>query len=104
MSEPDRWSTVDAELLTWRHAHPEATFTELEAAVDARLDALRATLLGELAPEVPAAEERCPHCGSRLVRRGIHPRTLVTRGEQSVTLTRPYLTCPACGAGRFPPR
>lgn len=102
--DPARWSTLEAELHAWRQSHPAATFTELEAAVDARVNALRAALLGELAPDLPADAERCPHCGTRLVRRGTHPRTLITHGDQAVTLRRSYQTCPACGAGLFPPR
>lgn len=81
-TDPDRWSDLDAELHRWRQAHPDATFAELEVAVDAHLDALRATVLSELATEAPAEEARCPHCGARLVARGTHTRTLVTRGDQ----------------------
>lgn len=102
-TEPDRWQHLEAELHTWRDAHPAATFTELEAAVDARLDALRATLLGDLASEGPITEERCPHCGGPLVTRGRHRRSLVTDGGQTVAVTRPYATCPVCGTGLFPP-
>lgn len=53
-TDPDRWSDLDAELHRWRQAHPDATFAELEVAVDAHLDALRATVLSELATEAPA--------------------------------------------------
>ncbi len=75
--------TIDAALRRWRVAHREATFTEIEQAVDAQLREVRASLLDDLAGE-DAAEGRCPACGNRL--------------------TRSYATCSACGHGLFPPR
>jgi len=78
--------------------------TEIEAALDARLAPARAELLAEVAADVPEEEERCPDCGERLARRGDRTRTLRTQGDAPLELTRPYLRCPACGAGLFPPR
>lgn len=58
----------------WRVAHPKATFAEMQAAVDARLDRLRARMLQALALASAAADgaeraatERppCPDCGGR---------------------------------------
>ena len=108
----DRWlaeaAARFAALDEWRQAHPHATWTELETAVDAQLGALRAQVLGEtalasdataLGPERPA----CPECGARLVRAGTHRRTLRSEGDQPVTLERSYARCPACGTGLFPP-
>ena len=106
--EATPWQTalaeVEQEVRRWRAAHPGATLTEIERALDARLREARAGLVADLGGDVPAAEERCPDCGGRLARRGERTRTLRTRGEALVPLTRPYLTCPACGAGLSPPR
>jgi len=98
------WAVAEADLRRWRRAHPDATLTEIEQALDARLDAARAGLLAEVAGDVADEEERCPGCGERLVRRGTRTRTLRARGDAPLELTRAYLTCPACGAGLSPPR
>ncbi len=100
----DRWTALETELHTWRRAHPEATWVEIEAELDRRLDALRASLLGEVVTDAPGAAASCPHCGGPLVARGTRTRTVVTRGDQAIPLTRAYQTCPACGAGLSPPR
>lgn len=98
-------------LREWRRQHPTATFREIEAAVADRLAPLQAALLQEAAPASPAADwtaaappPACPHCGTPLRARGPHTRHLQAPGGQTVTLTRQYGTCPACGAGLFPPR
>lgn len=100
---PARWTQMEGEVRAWRAAHPTATLTEIEAAVDVRFQALRAELLGELATETPVTAEPCPHCGGPLIQRGTHTRSIVTQGDQPVPLTRAYATCPACGDGLFPP-
>ena len=107
--ESTRWqhavTEAEREVRAWRRAHPAATLTEIEVALDARLREARAGLLADLAGDAVAdAEERCPDCGDRLARRGSRTRTLRTQGEASLPLTRSYLTCSACGAGLFPPR
>jgi YgiT-type zinc finger domain-containing protein len=88
----------------WRRAHPDATLTEIERALDDRLHAARAALLAEVAADAPDEEARCPECGGRLARRGERTRTLRTAGDAALELTRPYLRCLVCGAGVFPPR
>jgi hypothetical protein len=95
----------------WRRQHPTATFREIEAAVGERLALLQAALLQETASTSPAADwtaasapPACPHCGTPLRARGKHARHLQAPGGQEVVLTRQYATCPACGAGVFPPR
>lgn len=93
---------VEAEMRRWRSAHPEATLTEIEQVLDQRLRAVRGVLLTELAEDTPLAEH-CPRCGGRMVRRGQRGRTLTTQGGEVLPLERPYLTCPACGDGLFPP-
>lgn len=93
----------------WRTAHPRATFAELEAAVEERLSVLRAQMLEEAArteasgAASPAATPCCVRCGAALEVRDTPDRSLRIRGDQRVRLTRPYLTCSACGYGVFPP-
>lgn len=94
----------------WRAQHPQATFREIEASVAERLAVLGAALLTEAAATSAAADwstapapPACPHCGAPLVARGKHARHLQAPGGQQVVLTRQYATCPACGAGLFPP-
>lgn len=105
---PSQWQTavtaVEAELRAWRANHPEATLTEIEQALDARLDLARAALLAEVAVDAPERLEPCPACGGALVRRGTRTRMVRTAGDAPLALTRAYLTCPACGAGVSPPR
>jgi hypothetical protein len=102
------WQTavtaVEAEFRAWRADHPEATLTQIEEALDRRLTTARAALLAEVAVDAPERDEWCSACGERLVRRGTQTRTLRTAGDAPLALTRSYLTCPACGAGVFPPR
>jgi uncharacterized protein with PIN domain len=104
---------VGAAMDEWRRLHPRATFREIEAALDERLDALRARMLADLALASAAADlsgepavhrARCPDCGGRLAPRGKKERGVLTRGGQEVRLARDWATCPACGAGLFPPR
>lgn len=95
-------------LRQWRTAHPQATFTEIEAAVDAEMQRVRAQLVteaaGAQAGRGETGEAICPTCGERLHARGSRTRTVTVAGAQAVTLRRAYLVCPACGTGLFPPR
>jgi hypothetical protein len=100
----ERFATLDA----WRQAHPKATWSEIEAAVEAQLGPLRAALLRDTALASDAAHlggERptCPACGEDLRPAGTRRRRL--RGEQgaAMELERTYARCPACGTGLFPP-
>lgn len=111
------WQMQIEEVVTgmreWRTAHPQATFAEIEAALDERLARLRARLLEEAAlasrartvGDAAAGGDRlhCPDCGHPLHRRGEATRTLTVHGDQPVVLRRHYATCPACGTGLFPP-
>jgi len=105
--ERSRWQAasaqIEADVRAWRATHPDATLTEIEQAVDGRLAQARADLLAEIATEHPEREERCRECGGPLVQRGQRTRTVRTTGDASLVLTRSYLSCPACGAGFFPP-
>jgi ribosomal protein S27AE len=96
----------------WRAAHPTATFSEIEAALDERLNAVRARVLADLAMASTAADvqgasaeerPRCERCGVGLQARGQTERGVVTQGGAEVRLRRTYATCPQCGDGTFPP-
>ena len=102
---------VFAEMAEWRAQRETATFREIEAALGERLAKLRARMLQDaalasaatdLAPDRPRPP--CPECGRPLQAAGARPRRLTTGHRQSITLTRAYARCPACGAGGFPPR
>ncbi|HLG70881.1 MAG TPA: hypothetical protein VK009_10695 [Chloroflexota bacterium] len=95
-----------AAVLAWRQGHPQASFAELEAAVEVELDRVRAQVLAQAAaPPATAGEERprCPHCGGAVQSRGERERRLIVAGNQPVPLRRSYSWCPACAAGFFPP-
>jgi hypothetical protein len=111
-----RWEALAAEaflgMKEWRLQHPRATFAEIEQALDARLGALRARMLQDVALASAAAAVRetraedrpaCPACGGRLEARGPGARRLTVAHGRAVTLTREYAVCAACGAGLFPP-
>jgi len=111
-----RWAG-DAEsiwsgMADWRAAHPKATLSEIEEALDERLNRLRARLLADLALASTAADvraargeerPRCADCGTVMQARGQSARRLLTQGGVEVGLTRSYATCPKCGDGSFPP-
>jgi len=106
-----RWQDLAREafegLDAWRATHPRATFAQMEEAVEERVGALRAAWLEELtsarAGEPCEAEAGCPKCGGALHPRGTHTRVVTIRGNHSIHLKRPYMSCPACQAGLFPP-
>ena len=114
-AEEGRWSkqieAVVSGMRRWREEHPRATFREIEEALDARLDPLRAQMLADAATASPAARftdgesERpsCSQCGGQVIGRGRRRRSLTTRGDASVKLEREYGTCASCGRGVFPP-
>jgi hypothetical protein len=95
----------------WRKEHPKATWAEIEAAVDERINQLRAQVLQDVVQmgesedwsEIPEEERpRCTTCGKPLWARGKQTRFLQTTGGEAVKLRRTYGTCPACGGGFFP--
>ena len=109
----DRWLAEAAErfaaLDAWRQAHPRATWTEIETALEEQLGPLRAQVLGETAMASDATDGHgasaiCPQCGGRVVAAGVHPRSLRGEGEQPIALERTYTRCPDCQTGVFPPR
>ncbi len=96
----------------WRKEHPKATWAEIEAVVDERINQVRAQVLqdvvqmGETGPwsEISQQERpRCPTCDTPLWARGEQTRFIQTTGGEAVKVTRTYGTCPACGGGFFPP-
>lgn len=116
MEGQDQWPVTAEDVFTglaeWRVAHPRATLREIEETLDARLAALRARMLEDLARasrqrDVAAlpVEERpvCTQCGERLAARGTKQRRLTTQHNKQITLERSYARCPRCGEGLSPP-
>jgi hypothetical protein len=100
----DAVDEVRADLRHWRAAHPQATFAEMEAAVEERLGAVRAALLADAGLGEVAGPLSCSTCATPLQTRGRQTREVRIAGDARVRLDRPYTTCPACGQGLFPPR
>jgi hypothetical protein len=95
----------------WRKEHPHATWAEIEAAVDERINQLRAQLIQDVVQmgeseewsELPEEERpRCATCGKPLWARGKQTRWVQTNGGEAVKLTRMYGVCPQCEVGFFP--
>ena len=96
----------------WRLAHPRATLTEIETALDAQwavararlvTDAALASAAANLGVVPPADRPRCPTCDGLMTIHGPETRTLTTSYEQPVPLRRHYAICAACDAALFPP-
>ena len=101
-----------AEMDAWRATHPTATLTEIEAALDERLSALRRHLLSDTIAKSPLSEwselpseqrPLCPRCAVPLQPRGKRRRHLRSAGGD-LSVERTYGLCPRCGSGLFPPR
>jgi hypothetical protein len=108
----ERWLAEAAErfaaLDVWRQEHPQATWTEIETAIETQLGPLRAQVLGETAMASDATDfqgERpvCPQCGGSLIAAGPRPRHLRGEGDLPIALERTYARCPVCETGLFPP-
>ena len=110
------WHRRTAEIMSGMHEgrlqHPKATLREMEHELDTRWTRVRAQMLADMALTSVAADwtatpagqhPTCPDCGQPLQPRGADQRTLQTHGGQDISLERQYGTCPACGAGLFPP-
>jgi hypothetical protein len=120
MSHPldeQSWHRMTEEIMAgmreWRLHHPKATLREIEHELDSRWARVRARMLEDMALASAAADwaatptgqqPTCPDCGVPLQLRGADTRTLQTHGGEALTLERHYGSCPACGAGLFPPR
>ena len=91
-------------LASWHATHPDATLADMETAVEAQIERLRAALLRERTGAVPQEDSpACPHCGTSMMPHHRSSRTVIVQGEEAVPLERPYVVCPACGTGLFPP-
>lgn len=109
----ERWDGSIQELFLglreWRATHPRATLAEIESELDRRMARVRAQMMTDLALASTAADlhseaaPTCPECGGVLRDEGRRARTLVTLGDEAVTLERDYSTCAACGRRFFPP-
>ncbi len=102
------FSVTHTAVRQWRTAHPHATFSEIEVAVDAEMQRVRARLVAETVGDGAEMVERvappaCPTCGQVMQARGTRTRTVTVAGDQAVTLRRTYTVCPVCGTGLFPP-
>jgi YgiT-type zinc finger domain-containing protein len=100
----DMMETVRRDLASWHATHPDATFADLETAVEEKIRHLRTALLAERTEEVRQEEHpACPSCGATMVPRSRSSRTVVMPGEEVIPVERVYVVCPACGTGLFPP-
>jgi hypothetical protein len=111
-----RWHELAEDVMTgmkeWRMHHPQATFREIEAALDERLARLRARMLEDALLASRAADWEaegganpvCRECGTPMQGRGKEPRELTTQHDQVLRLERQYAFCPKCHSGLFPPR
>src|SRR5947209_11878821 len=83
-------------LEAWHGIHPDATFAEIEQAVEQELEQVRIRLLEErTGTRVGEAHPACRHCGSTMRPRSRRRRTIVLRGDQQLDLEREYLVCPS---------
>lgn len=100
----DLMDTVRRDLASWHATHPDATFAELETAVEEKVRRLRTALLAERTEGVRKEEHpACPSCGMTMIPRSRSSRTVVMPGEEVIPVERVYVVCPACGTGLFPP-
>jgi hypothetical protein len=108
----ERWEGSLQELFLglreWRASHPKATLAQIERELDRRMARVRAQIMTDLALASAAADLQsgdapsCPECGDGLHDEGQQARTLVTLGDEPVTLERDYATCVHCGRRLFP--
>jgi len=103
-SPDDARNTIRRTLTDWHATHPDATFLEMEEAVEGQLHGLRASLLAEqTAKTIVHQQPICQECGSQMTVRSRGLRHVVLGGDEVVDLERAYSVCPSCGAGLFPP-
>src|SRR5437763_814203 len=90
----------------WRKEHPKATWQEIEAAGDERINQLRAQMIQDVVQmgetetwsQKPEEERlRCATCGKPLSARGEQTRWIQTPAGEAIKLRRTYGTCPQCG-------
>lgn len=102
----DEMAAIGDELKRWEAEHPKATMREIELRVEQAMAQLGVQVMAGLAMgrEANARADKvcCPKCGGPTIRRGHRPRQLKGAHDESVVLTRQYVTCPQCGHGFFP--
>ena len=101
--EQNDLDTMKQQLKEWRRSHPNATFAEMERAVEEQVSRARAAMLQEIANDRGEEITLCPQCGRRMWRRGEYSRELEIPGGLPIELSRSYHTCPHCALGLFPP-
>lgn len=100
----DALTVIRRTLSNWHATHPDASFLEMEEAVEAQLHHLRASLLSEQLDEtIVHTSPLCRDCGAAMEPRTQSDRRIVLGGDEVVEVQRPYSVCPACGSGLFPP-
>ncbi|MBV9281380.1 MAG: hypothetical protein JOZ41_14965, partial [Chloroflexi bacterium] len=78
-------SQVQQELASWHATHPDATFAEIEAAVEEQLNRLRVQMLKDrMTPRVGEAHPVCPQCGGQMGPRSTRTRTIVLKGDREL--------------------
>lgn len=90
----------------WSQAHPKATLTEIEIAVDNELAQLRRTIVESIAQTRESDEQvshLCPQCSRPMVKNGKKKRKLKAKEGQTIELERQQLRCLKCGMTLFPP-
>jgi ribosomal protein S27AE len=103
-SPDDELREIRQRLAGWQATHPEASFLDMEEAVEAELHRLRASLLAEQTARTIVREHpACRECGASMTPRTTSERRIVLGGDQVVDLQRAYSVCPVCGSGLFPP-
>jgi len=102
----DEMAAIGDELERWQAEHPNATMREIEQRVEQAMAQLGVQVMAGLAmareANAGAEEARCPKCGGATIRRGRRLRRLKAAHDESVVLTRQYVTCRQCGHGFFP--
>lgn len=104
--QPEHLDELTCKMSQWQQAHPKATLTEIEEAVEAELAQLRKHIVEEMVREKEAATRvvpDCPQCGQKMVKNGQRKRKLVSKEGQTLELNRQQWRCLACGATLFPP-
>ncbi len=95
---------IERDLAAWHSTHPDATFAEIEVAVEEQIEQLRVHLLEQRTAEgVREGHPMCRKCGTTMIPRTTSTRTVLLRGDQQLDLERKYVVCPTCGSGLFPP-
>lgn len=113
--ENEKWQDLQAKIneaiAAWRREHPEATLTEIEEVVDAKLAGMRRQMVEDLAQggrtadlkQLPAAERpRCPRCGRVVAANGRGRRKLRTTHGLEIQLERDQAYCTHCEVTFFP--